>query len=117
MGRQWRSQHELIMWGAKKTPPLDKHAAGVGNVVGADRTGNPLHTTQKPVELLEALLENTPFAASVYDPFAGSGSTLIAAHNLSRRCYAMEIDPGYCDVIVDRWERHTGLAAVLHGTE
>lgn len=45
--------------------------------------------------------------------FAGSGSTVIACENLSRRCYAMEIDPGYCDVIVDRWERHTGQKATL----
>jgi DNA modification methylase len=47
----------------------------------------------------------------VLDTFAGSGSTLIAADNLGRRCYAVEIDPGYCDVIVDRWERHTGGTA------
>ena len=53
----------------------------------------------------------------VSEPFAGSGSTLIACENLHRRCYAMEIDPGYCDVICDRFERHTGQTAVLHGTE
>lgn len=47
----------------------------------------------------------------VYDPFAGSGTTLIAAELLGRRCVAMEIDPGYCDVIVDRWEETTGRKA------
>jgi len=113
MGRGWRSQHELVMWGAKKTPPFDKHASGVGNVIGEVRTGNLLHTTQKPVALIETLLENTPFAETVSDPFAGSGSTLIACENLKRRCYAMDLDPGYCDVIVDRFERHTNRTAVL----
>jgi len=70
------------------------------------------HPTSKPVELIEHCLRNsTPAGAGVLDLFAGSGSTLIACENLSRRCYAMEIDPGYCDVIVDRWERHTGQVA------
>jgi DNA modification methylase len=53
---------------------------------------------------------------TVYEPFAGSGTTLIAAENLHRACCAVEIDPGYCDVIVDRWQRHTGQEAVLAQT-
>jgi DNA modification methylase len=71
---------------------------------------NDLHPTQKPIELTERALGNHA-AGSVLDLFAGSGSTLIAAENLRRQCYAMEIDPAYCDVIVDRWKRHTGRAA------
>ena len=57
---------------------------------------------------------------SVYDPFLGSGTTLIAAEQLGRRCYGMEISPQYCDVIVKRWETLTGKKAVLensHGQE
>jgi DNA modification methylase len=50
---------------------------------------------------------------AVLDPFCGSGSTLIAAHNEARRCCALELSPGYCDVIVDRFERHAGVAATL----
>jgi DNA modification methylase len=70
------------------------------------------HPTSKPVELIERCLRNsTPAGAAVLDLFAGSGSTLIACENLCRRCYAMEIDPGYCDCIVDRFERHTGQTA------
>ena len=70
------------------------------------------HPTSKPVELVELCLRNsTPVGGSVLDLFAGSGSTLIACENLARRCFAIEIDPGYCDVIVDRWERHTGGTA------
>lgn len=72
------------------------------------------HPTGKPVGLVEQCLRNSTKATdAVLDLFAGSGSTLIAAENLSRRCYAMELDPGYCDVIVDRWERHTGKKATL----
>jgi DNA modification methylase len=70
------------------------------------------HPTSKPVELIERCLRNsTRGGAGVLDLLAGSGSTLIACENLGRRCYAMEIDPAYCDVIVDRFERHTGQTA------
>jgi len=103
MGRGWRSQHELIMWGAKETPPFDKHAPGVGNVISASRTGNKLHTTEKPVELLVELLDNVPFCSTVYDPFIGSGTTLIAAQVTGRQCYGLELDPHYCDVVVQRY--------------
>jgi DNA modification methylase len=73
---------------------------------------SPEHPTCKPVDLIErCLLNSSATAASVYDPFAGSGSTLIACENLGRSCYATELDRGYCDVIIDRWERHTGAKA------
>jgi DNA modification methylase len=49
----------------------------------------------------------------VYDPFLGSGTTLIAAEQLGRKCYGMEISPQYCDVIVKRWKTLTGNKAVL----
>ncbi len=72
------------------------------------------HPAVFPVTLPSAYIEAvTRSDAIVADPFAGSGSTLIAAENLGRRAYCMEIDPGYCDVIVDRWERHTGRTATL----
>ena len=53
----------------------------------------------------------TSFGASVYEPFCGSGTTLIAAEQLGRKCYGMEISPAYCDVIVKRWENLTGKKA------
>ena len=72
------------------------------------------HPTSKPVELVEACLTNSTKPGDlVYEPFCGSGSTLIACENLGRACRALELDPGYCDVIVDRWERHTGKKAAL----
>ena len=111
MGRGWRAQHELIMWGCKITPPYDRKWGGAGNVINTKRTGNNLHTTEKPVELIESLILNTPFAQTIADPFIGSGTTLIACEKTNRKCYGMEIDPHYCDVIVKRWEDYTGNKA------
>ena len=63
------------------------------------------HPTQKPVELVQRMVENsTPLGEIVYDPFLGSGTTLIAAHRTGRRCYGMEIAPRYADVILRRAE-------------
>ena len=73
-----------------------------------------LHPTMKPVALVAWMLANSSRRGElVYEPFGGSGSTLIACENLQRRCTAIEVMPGYCDVIVDRWQRHTGGKAVL----
>ena len=111
MGRGWRAQHELIMWGCKITPPYDRKYGGAGNVLNVKRSGNKLHTTEKPVELIEKIIKNTPFVKTVADPFIGSGTTLIACEKTNRKCYGMELDPHYCDVIVKRWEEFTGNKA------
>jgi DNA modification methylase len=72
------------------------------------------HGTQKPVECMRRpLVNNSAKGDLVYEPFAGSGSTLIAAESVGRVCFAIEIDPRYCDVIIERWQRHTGKAASL----
>jgi DNA modification methylase len=71
------------------------------------------HPTTKPVGLLADILQATT-RKSVFDPFLGSGTTLIAAEQLGRRCYGMEIDPVYCDVIVSRWESLTGKKAEIY---
>jgi DNA modification methylase len=68
-----------------------------------------LHPTAKPLNLIERLVsDGSPVGGSVYDPFLGSGTTLIACENLGRVCYGMELDPRYVDVAVKRWENHTG---------
>ena len=73
-----------------------------------------MHPTQKPVGLIGAMLRDYSAAGDiVLDPFGGSGSTMIACEQLGRRCRMMEIDPHYCDVIIDRWEKFTGKKAVL----
>lgn len=73
-----------------------------------------LHPTMKPVELVgNAILDGTQEDMIVLDAFGGSGTTIIAAEQLKRRARVMELDPHYCDVIVDRWEKLTGEKAVL----
>jgi DNA modification methylase len=72
------------------------------------------HGTQKPVALMRrAILNNTRKKEIVYDPFQGSGSTLIAAEMTDRICYGLEIDPHYVDVVITRWQELTGKKAVL----
>jgi len=74
-----------------------------------DSTG---HSTQKPVECMRRpLLNNSRKGDAVYDPFVGSGSTVIAAETTGRQCYAMELSPQFCDVVVARWETFTGYSA------
>jgi DNA modification methylase len=71
------------------------------------------HGTQKPVELMRRpMLNNTKRGDIVYDPFLGSGTTLIAAASTNRICYGLEIDAAYVDVLVRRWQRFTGKTAV-----
>jgi hypothetical protein len=71
------------------------------------------HPTQKPVLLMSWCIEKEKDKGTILDPFLGSGTTLIAAEQLGRKCYGMEIGPQYCDVIVKRWENLTGKKAVL----
>lgn len=78
--------------------------------------GNPEtgHGTQKPVECLKRPIENNSKKGDfVYEPFAGSGTTIIACEMTGRRSLAIELDPGYCDVIAERWEKFTGKPARL----
>jgi DNA modification methylase len=70
------------------------------------------HGTQKPVECMRRpILNHTNPGQSLYDPFVGSGTSIIAAETTGRVCYAMDIDPIYCDVAVKRWEDFTGKKA------
>ena len=69
------------------------------------------HPAQKPVVLSEIPIRN--HAGDVYDPFVGSGTTIIAAERLGRRCYAIEIDPRYAQVAIERWQAFSGRAAEL----
>lgn len=75
---------------------------------------NRVHPTQKPITLLCDIINQWGKDAEIVaDLYGGSGSTLIACEQLNRRCYMMELDPHYCDVIIDRWEQLTGEKAVL----
>ncbi|MGI9555398.1 MAG: DNA modification methylase [Cyanophyceae cyanobacterium] len=76
------------------------------------------HTTPKPIEIItKALINSSERNSLVIDLFLGSGSTLIAAEKTNRKCYGMELDPKYCDVIIKRWEEFTGKKAHLEENE
>ena len=123
LGRSdYQYAHEPILFGYK--PPT---AGGVGRGRKGWFGGNaassvlhapsphasPDHPTTKPVSLLATFLHNSTSRGDiVLDPFLGSGSTLIAAESLGRRCYGVEIDPRYVDVAVRRWEFATGNTAI-----
>jgi DNA modification methylase len=75
-----------------------------------------VHPTQKPVGLFNEIFKD--FECSIlYDGFLGSGSTLIAAEQSNKKCYGMELDEKYCDVIINRWEQFTGQKAIKNGTK
>jgi DNA modification methylase len=87
-------------------------------VADADgRDGRTIHGTQKPVDCMLRPIENSSQPGdAVYDPFVGSGTTIIAAEIAERRCYAMDIDPLYCTVAIERWQNFTGREAILEAT-
>ncbi len=71
------------------------------------------HPTMKPVELVGKFMKNSSKRGNLlYEPFGGSGSTMIASEQLGRKCYTMELDPKFCDVIIKRWEDYTGDKAI-----
>lgn len=122
LGRcDYNYKHEPILYGWKED--------GTHEFVGGGRCKtsvwdfnkplkNDLHPTMKPIELCEeAILNSSRQGQITLDPFLGSGSTLIAAEKTSRKCYGMEIDPHYCDVILTRWEKFTGKTAELQVIE
>lgn len=73
------------------------------------------HPTQKPVALMEWCINQAGDTVNIYDPYLGSGTTLIASEILQKKCFGIEINPHYCDVIITRWENATGKKAVLDG--
>jgi DNA modification methylase len=83
--------------------------------VGGTRAGENAptgHSTQKPVRLFEIpMLNHTTAGEAIYDPFVGSGTALIAAQKLGRVAYAMDLDPAYVQVAINRWEAYTGQSA------
>ena len=83
-------------------------------VSGDERHG---HATPKPVDMMERIMKSSlPKGGVCAEPFGGSGSTLMGAEKTSRKCYTMELDPKYCDVIIKRWQDFKGRSAVLEKT-
>ena len=114
MGRlDYDYKHEPILYGWKDKHNFYRKGEQDKSVWEFKRTANKLHPTMKPIELIANALNNsTKLDDIVLDFFGGSGSTLIACEQLNRKCYMMEIDPHYCDVIIDRWEQFTGQKAI-----
>lgn len=99
-------------WFGKSSFVADRKQVEVWEI---DRPHNSkLHPTMKPIELCAKGITNSSVkGAGVLDLFGGSGSTLIACEQTNRTCYMMELDPHYCDVIIQRWENFTGKTATL----
>lgn len=115
MGRlDYDYKHEPILYGWVKSHEFKRNGSQDKSVWEFKRTENKLHPTMKPVELIEnAILNSTSTGEKVIDVCGGSGSTLIACEKTNRKCFMMELDPKYVDVIVARWEKYTGKKAVL----
>lgn len=114
MGRlDYDYKHEPILYGWKEKHHFYRKGEQDKSVWEYKRTENKLHPTMKPVALIcNALNNSTKQNDIVLDLFGGSGSTLIACEQLNRKCYTMELDPKYCDVIIKRWETLTERKAV-----
>lgn len=116
IGAQYKQKHEPCLYAFKsgESPFWDgpNNEVSVWDVKRSSK--NEFHPTQKPTELAQRAFGNScPNGGIVLDLFGGSGSTLIAAEQSGRMAYCMELEPKYCDVILTRWEKFTGKAAVL----
>jgi DNA modification methylase len=105
-------QHELIAYGwygrHKFVRSKDKSV-----LFYPKPSKSKLHPTMKPIRLLRKLILNSSKINDlVYDPFLGSGSTMIACEQTKRRCFGIELSPEYCQVIINRFEKLTGIKAV-----
>jgi DNA modification methylase len=129
MGSLYRSQHELVLvfkqrggshrnnvqlgqFGRNRSNVW--HYRGANSFARCGEEGNllALHPTVKPVAMVaDAILDCSARGDIVLDAFLGSGTTVIAAERTARRCYGMELDPGYVDTIVRRWQVLTGGSA------
>lgn len=116
LGRsKYQFAHEPCIFATKGKPYFtdDRTKTTVWDFGGYDKSNN-VHPTQKPLFLpTEAINNSSNDGDLVLDVFGGSGSTLIACEQLNRKCYMAELDPRYCDVIIQRWENFTGEKAVL----
>jgi DNA modification methylase len=105
----WRGDRtQSTVWEVANLNPFGGNSDKENEVTG--------HGTQKPVELMRRpILNHTRDGEAVYDPFLGSGSSVIAAESTRRVCYGIDIDPKYVDVAVVRWQKFTGRQATLDG--
>lgn len=113
MNAQYKQRHEPCLYFKPKGKTLRWCGASTENTLWEIKTDgrNNFHPTQKPIALAEKAIRNHKIK-NILDPFLGSGSTLIAAEKTNRKCYGIEIDSHYCDVIISRWQNFTGEKAI-----
>jgi DNA modification methylase len=109
-------QHEP-MWYAVRSKGNwtgDRKQTTLWTISSKGQDADTVHGTQKPVECMRRpILNNTSPGEAIYEPFSGSGTTLIAAESVGRICFAVELSPAYVDVAVRRWQAFTGRSATL----
>jgi DNA modification methylase len=129
MGSLYRSRHELVFvfrngkeahlnniqlgrFGRNRTNVWNYPGVNTFARRGGSENALELHPTVKPIALVsDAILDSTKRNDIVLDPFLGSGTTILAAERIGRRCYGIEIDPLYVDTAIERWQRMTGRKA------
>lgn len=109
LGKGYRHQHEFCLFNGT----IDEDITNESDLWEIEKDTNYVHPTQKPIALCARALKNHKRVNNVVDLFGGSGSTLIACEQLNRKCFMMELDEHYCDVIIQRWENLTGNKAIL----
>jgi DNA modification methylase len=101
LGRGYRHQHEFCLFNGK----IDEGINNESDLWEVKKDTNYMHPTQKPVELASRAFNNHKNAKTIVDLFSGSGLSFIASHQLKRKCYGMELDPKYCQVVIDRMKK------------
>lgn len=101
LGIGYRHQHEFCLFDGK----IDDNIKNESDLWEVAKDSNYMHPTQKPIELASRAIKNHKSVNLIVDFFCGSGSTMVAAHQLKRRCFGMELDPKYCQVIIDRMQK------------
>jgi len=120
LGWRWRRSWEAIIEASHGKPRVWHGGTSARNVLRYAKAipQSDDHPTPKPVPLLEEIIRAAaPSRGLILDPFAGSGPTLIASERTGRACYAAELEPQYCDIIVARWEALTGSEARAFSAE
>jgi DNA modification methylase len=133
MGTFYRSKHELVfVWKVGTAPHTNSFGlgdtgryrtnvwdyAGISSISASRGDELAMHPTVKPVAMVaDAIRDCSKRGDIVLDGFGGSGSTIIAAEKCGRVARLIELDPGYCDVIINRWQNLTGKRATLEGTD
>lgn len=114
-------QHEPCWYGVRRKGrghwTGDRKQTTLWSIASRDQDAETVHGTQKPVECMRRpMLNNSGDGDGVYEPFCGSGTAIIAAESTGRICYALELDPRYVDVAVQRWQDFTGEVAIHEGS-